>query len=262
MEAKFPRPEEGERQAEPAPFFPAAIKQGRGSRGGGVGGRCLSGGSSALPAAGRSGIRSAQPRKRFLPSCPPPLPPPPPSPPLSLPINPATPSHTGAGKRRPRPRPRRRPIASCGHSGAPVRGDCGVGSGEGERHRGAAPTLIPAAQTGGERCAHSAATRTRARGISQSGRFPYASPPRSSLLSAPATIWGPPCPQLILAPTALELWGPTEQHAVCPEAERHRGCPERWGMLRVRPPRCSDTGVKVGWETPQCSSAQTPRSPQ
>lgn len=34
MEAKFPRPEEGERQAEPAPFFPAAIKQGRGSRGG------------------------------------------------------------------------------------------------------------------------------------------------------------------------------------------------------------------------------------
>lgn len=35
MEAKFPRPEEGERQAEPAPFFPAAIKQGRGSRGGG-----------------------------------------------------------------------------------------------------------------------------------------------------------------------------------------------------------------------------------
>lgn len=51
-----------------------------------------------------------------------------------------------------------------------------MGSGEGERHRGAASELIPAVQTRGGHCAHGAATRTQARGISQPGRFPYASP--------------------------------------------------------------------------------------
>lgn len=82
-----------------------------------------------------------------------------------------------------------------------------MGSGEGERHRGAASELIPAVQTRGGHCSQGAATRTQARGISQPGRFPYASP-LSSLLSAPETTQGSLRCQLILAPTALELWGP------------------------------------------------------
>lgn len=78
MEAKFPRPEEGE-PGTPGTFFPGCTKTGTRLPGGSAG-AASPGGSSALPAAGRSRIRSAQPRKRFLPSCPPPLPPRPPFP--------------------------------------------------------------------------------------------------------------------------------------------------------------------------------------
>lgn len=135
-----------------------------------------------------------------------------------------------------------------------------MGSGEGERHRGAASELIPAVQTRGGHCAHGAATRTQARGISQPGRFPYASPlqiipaRRSRDYTRSAVL--PAYPR----PHSLRTLGTCQSNTRC--APRHRGCPKRWGMVRVRPPRCSDTGVRVGWETPQCSSAQTPRSPQ
>lgn len=99
MEAKFPRPEGEEEPGKPGTFFSGCNKTGtqlpRGSAS-----AASPGGSSALPAAGRSRIRSAQPRKRFLPSCPPPLPPQPPFPVYqssrSLPF-----SCIGAGKHRP-----------------------------------------------------------------------------------------------------------------------------------------------------------------
>lgn len=99
MEAKFPRPEGEEEPGKPGTFFSGCNKTGtqlpRGSAS-----AASPGGSSALPAAGRSRIRSAQPRKRFLPSCPPPLPLQPPfsvyQSSRSLPF-----SYIGAGKRRP-----------------------------------------------------------------------------------------------------------------------------------------------------------------
>lgn len=79
MEVKFPRPEEGE-PGKPGTFFSGCNQTGTRLPGGGSASAASPGGSSALPAAGRSRIRSAQPRKRFLPSCPPPLPPRPPFP--------------------------------------------------------------------------------------------------------------------------------------------------------------------------------------
>lgn len=98
MEAKFPRPEQGE-PGKPGTFFSGCNETGTRLPGGSAS-AASPGGSSALPAAGRSRIRSAQPRKRFLSSCPPPLPPQPPfsahQSSRSLP-----PSRTGAGKHRP-----------------------------------------------------------------------------------------------------------------------------------------------------------------
>lgn len=59
--------------ANPAAFFFSGCNQTGTRLPGGSASAASAGGSSALPAAGRSRIRSAQPRKRFLPSCPPPL---------------------------------------------------------------------------------------------------------------------------------------------------------------------------------------------
>lgn len=72
MGAKFRRPEEGE-PGKPGTFFFSGCNQTGTRLPGGSASAASAGGSSALPAAGRSRIRSAQPRKRFLPSCPPPL---------------------------------------------------------------------------------------------------------------------------------------------------------------------------------------------
>lgn len=95
------------------------------------------GGSSALPAAGRSGIRSAQPRKRFLPSWPPPLAPP----------GPPFPAHQASRSLPPAPalgnaapRPRRRPARTFGVTARVPRGG-GIGGGAFLRLRGQAVAL-------------------------------------------------------------------------------------------------------------------------
>lgn len=94
---------------------------------GGSASAASAGGSSALPAAGRSRIRSAQPRKRFLPSCPPPLR----LAPLHSPsIQPEPPSLPPQQRRETPPRQlRRRPLARRGHGGIPAWAAAGWGRG-------------------------------------------------------------------------------------------------------------------------------------
>ena len=129
MEAKFPRPEEGERQAEPAPFFPAAIKQGRGSRGGGSAGAA----SPAAAAPSRlqvgAGFARLNPGSGSFPPVPHPYPPRPRRPPFPCPSTQPLPPTPALANTAHGPGPAAALSRAAGTAGLPCVGTAGWGAG-------------------------------------------------------------------------------------------------------------------------------------